>query len=135
MKKMFFLIILAIILITLFFLFFSSDINTINKNFLSNFSIAVDSEPVSVQEILIPKVFDKVYENYNFLQIQSGFDLSDYKGQNAMRYTYKVLNFPESGEKDVYANVICVDNTPVGGDIFCPAIDGFMLPLNYLITN
>ena len=135
MKKMFFLIILTIILITFFFLFFSSDINTINKNFLSGFGIITDAEPVSVEETQIPKVFDRVYENYNFLQIQSGFDLSDYRGQNAMRYTYKILNFPKNEKKDVYANVICVDNTPVGGDIFCPAIDGFMLPLNYLMTN
>ncbi len=135
MKKMFFLIIISIVLITFFFLFYSSDINVINKSFLSAFSIEIYPEPVTFEEITIPKVFDNIYESYNFLQIQSGFDLSDYKGKNAVRYTYKVLNFPDTEEKEVYANVICIDNTPVGGDIFCPAIDGFMLPLNYLLTN
>lgn len=135
MKKMFFIIVLLITLIALFFLFFSTDINTINKNFLSAFAIITGNEPVSVEEIIIPEDFDKVYENYNFLQIQAGFDLSDFKGRKAVRYTYKITNFPEDIKRDVFANVICVDNTPVGGDIFCPAIDGFMLPLNYLITN
>lgn len=135
MKKMLLTVISIIIFITLFFLFFASDINTINRNFLSGFAIATAPEPVSFEEIKIPKSFDKVYENYNFLQIQAGFDLSAYCGKNAVRYTYKMLNFPDGGTREIYATVIVVDSAPVGGDIYCPQIDGFMLPLNYLIKD
>ncbi|MBR4723909.1 MAG: DUF4830 domain-containing protein [Clostridia bacterium] len=135
MKKMFFLIVLAITVIAFFFVFFSSDINIINKKFLQEFGIEINPSPVSFEEIIIPKNFDSVYTNYNFLQIQSGLDLLDFAGYSAVRYTYEILNFPQNDGKTVYANVICVGSKPVGGDICCPSLDGFMLPLNYLKVN
>lgn len=135
MKKMFFLIILIITAIAFFFISFSSDTNTVNQKFLSNFGIEVNPSPVSFEEIRIPEEFDSVYTNYNFLQIQSGFDLLDFSGRSAVRYTYEMLNFPQNDGKKVFANVICVNSKPVGGDICCPSIDGFILPLNYLAAN
>jgi hypothetical protein len=135
MKKMFFLIIFAIILIALLFILFSSDINAVNQEFLSKFGIVINPSPASFEEIEIPEDFDSVYSDYNFLQIQAGFDLLDFRGQSAVRYTYKILNFPQNDVKTVYANVICVGSKPIGGDICCPSLDGFLLPLNYLMTN
>ncbi|MCR4719245.1 MAG: DUF4830 domain-containing protein [Firmicutes bacterium] len=135
MKKMFFFMICTIAIITFLFVSFSSDINTINEKFLSGFGIKINPSPVSFEEIKIPEKFNSAYLNYNFLQIQSGLDLLDFSGRSAMRYTYKILNFPQNDGKAVYANVICVGSKPVGGDICCPSIDGFLLPLNYLISN
>lgn len=135
MKKMFFFMICTIAIITFLFISFSSDINIINEKFLSGFGIKVNPSPVSFEEIKIPEKFNSAYLNYNFLQIQSGLDLLDFSGRSAMRYTYKILNFPQNDGKAVFANVICVGSKPVGGDICCPAIDGFLLPLNYLISN
>lgn len=135
MKKMFFFMICTIAIITFLFISFSSDINTINEKFLSGFGIKINPSPVSFEEIKIPEKFNSAYLNYNFLQIQSGLDLLDFSGRSAMRYTYKILNFPQNDGKAVYANVICVGSKPVGGDICCPSIDGFLLPLNYLISN
>lgn len=132
MKKLYFLTVALIIVITAGFLIFSGDIGTINTKFLSAFGIIIDPSPVSCEKIKIPLKFDSIYENYNLLQIESGLDLSPYKGKNAERYTYKVLNFPKSGTEDVFVNVICVKSRPVAGDIMNPAIDGFMQPLCYM---
>ena len=128
--KNFLFAILVITAITAVFLFFSSDINSKNRRFLAQFGLETAEKPVSFEEIKIPKSFDAVYESYNIMQIASGFDLSCYKGKKAVRYTYKILNFPD--KNDVYANLICVKGKPVAGDICCPALDGFILPLNYL---
>ena len=125
--------VLLILIITYVFLIFSSDINTKNERFLKKFGIIINPAPVSFEEIRIPESFDAVYQSYNFLQIEAGFDLSDYKGLDAVRYTYEILNFPD--EKKVYANVICRDNKAIGGDIACIEADGYMLPLNFLLTN
>lgn len=135
MKKMYFLIVCAIIAIAFVFIYFSSDIDTVNEKFLLKFGIEINPGPISFEEIEIPEIFDSVYTNYNFLQIQAGFDLSDFKGMHGVRYTYKMLNFPQSDGKTVYANVICINSKPVGGDICCPSLDGFILPLNYLTAN
>lgn len=134
MKNFLFAVIL-IIVITLFFIFFSTDINSKNERFLASLGIKAEPAPVSFEEITIPEEFDTVYKNYNFLQIQAGFDLTEHRGKTAVRYTYKIVDFPQSGGRDVYANIICLDGKPIGGDICCPAIDGFMLPLNYLRSN
>ena len=129
MKKMIFAI-FFIISITLVFLFFSSDIDHKNEKFLKSFDIKINPSPVSFEEIKIPEEFDSVYLNYNSIQKEAGFDLLPYKNCDAIRYTYKVLNFPD--ERRIYANVICVDGNPIGGDISCVELDGFMLPLTYL---
>lgn len=135
MKRMFPLFIAVIIAITIVFLFFSSDMDILNRHFLSTFGIKTDAKPISQEEIIIPATFDSVYENYNLIQLQAGFDLTEYKGAKAVRYTYKMLNFPNNERKNIYANVICIKNRQVGGDICCTDIDGFILPLNFLKTN
>lgn len=135
MKRMFPVFVAVIIAITLVFLFFSSDMDILNRHFLSGFGIKTDLKPISQEEIIIPTDFDSVYENYNLIQLEAGFDLSGYKGAKAVRYTYKMLNFPNNERKNIYANVICIKNKQVGGDICCTDIDGFILPLNFLKMN
>lgn len=129
---MFLIAISVIIAITLLFLFFSSDMDLLNRKFLSEFGIKTEHKSVSSEEIEIPYVFDDVYNNYNLIQIQAGFDLMDYRGKKAIRYTYKIQNFPNDTNGNIYANVICLRNRQIGGDICCVGIDGFILPLNYL---
>lgn len=133
MKKMYFLTLLIICLITALFLFYSSDTNILNKRFLSSFGIRTEPNPTEVSQIKIPEEFDAVYENYNLLQIESGLDLSPYKGKQAVRYTYIMKNFPDAVASSILVNVICVKNRPVAGDIMCPEISGFILPLNFMM--
>lgn len=132
MKKMYFLTVSIILVITLGFLFLFCDENTLCLHFLSSFDIEAEKKPVSVEELIIPKAFDDTYEAYNLLQVESGLDLSPYRGKKAVRFTYRVTNFPKEGNSEIFANVILVKRRPVAGDIVCPSLDGFILPLSYI---
>lgn len=50
----------------------------------------VYEEPVECSAVTIPAEFNEVYNAYNEIQLQQGFDLSDYKGEKADIYTYKM---------------------------------------------
>lgn len=125
-KKMYVLAIVIIAVITVAFVVFASDIDNENAKFLAELGWRIDEECFDSADIIIPDPFDRVYENYNKIQLQSGFDLRPYKGMKGKRYTYKVLNYPIKVNEDVYANVIWIDSTPVGGDICTFSLNGFM---------
>ena len=73
----------------------------------------------------IPKEFNEVYEKYNKLQKQQGFDLEDYKGKTAEVYTYAVKNYGNK-KQEVRANLIVCKGQLVGGDVCSAELDGFM---------
>jgi hypothetical protein len=85
----------------------------------------VEIEPEAYSEVLIPEDFSDVYENYNKIQKTMGLDLSKYKGEKVMRYTYVIVNYP-SGEKEVRATLLVFKNKLVGGDVCTVRLDGFM---------
>lgn len=87
----------------------------------------VEATPLEEQDILIPREFSGVYETYNDLQKQQGFDLSDYCGMEATRYTYKVTNY--GGEEMVVADLIVCQDVVIAGDIQSTGLDGFMQEL------
>ncbi len=88
----------------------------------------ISQEPTEIVEIVIPKEFTDVYTNYNKIQIENGYNLENYKGKVAKKWTFNVTNFPESSEK-VRCNLIISDNKLIGGDISSVAFDGFMTGL------
>ena len=135
MKKIYLLTIVIIIVLVVGFLFFFTDENSANKRFLLRYKIEIEEKPYMTEEIEIPRLFDEYYKNYNALQIESGLNLSPYKGKSAVRYTYKVTNFPDKAIDSVYANVITVNSKPVAGDINCPSLAGFILPLSYFLSH
>lgn len=99
--------------------------------FLSQYGWDVAEDPVKVEEILIPNEFDDVYTQYNDIQIQQGFDLSNYKGCRAKRWTYTILNYPgadgvQPTDGSIRANLIVYDGSVIGGDVCSVALDGFM---------
>ncbi len=83
-------------------------------------------EEVSVH---IPEEFDDVYENYNSLQLECGFDLKKYRGADCTRYTYQIKNFPGDDSGEVRANILVFDRRIIGGDIMTVRLDGFMIGL------
>ena len=97
---------------------------------LNGFGWEVGRRPVKTEAVQIPDTFDVVYTDYNKLQKDSGFDLEKYKGQKAMRYTYIVKNYPDVDAGEIYANVLIIDGTVIGGDIMSSRLDGFMHSLN-----
>ncbi len=94
------------------------------------YSISADSE--SVRNIVIPVVFGNVYENYNTLQKECGFDLSLYKGEDAVQYTYKITDYTDKDGNtldNIIMNIIVCDGKIIGGDICSAELDGFMTGL------
>ena len=65
---------------------------------------------VSSKEITIPQEFEDIYNKYNALQQEAGFDLSEFKGKKATLYTY-----PLYGTTEVH--IIVCDGIIIGGDI------------------
>lgn len=103
--------------------------NADRVNYLRSFGWEVNETPIDEQEIVIPREFTGVYENYIKLQEAQGFDLKNYGGVEAKRYTYEILNYP-TGEKGVVADIIVYRNTVIAGDVQSTALNGFMHGLN-----
>ena len=95
------------------------------RAYLERLGWQVAPEPIEVQEILIPKEWGQVYEAYNAMQLEAGFDLRDYKGRPALRYTYEVLNYPGQAE-GVVADLLVAEGRIIGGSIQSIHLDGFI---------
>ena len=87
----------------------------------------VETPALKEETVLIPKSFSNVFETYNDLQKQQGFDLSRYAGCEVKLYTYKVLD-SNLGD-NVLASLYVSDGRVVGGDVHSTALDGFMCGL------
>ena len=87
----------------------------------------VESPAMKEETVLIPKSFSSVFETYNSLQKQQGFDLSRYCGKEVKLYTYKVVgsNLGENVVAMLYIN----NGSVIGGDVHSTALDGFMCGL------
>ncbi|OQB15623.1 MAG: hypothetical protein BWY15_00336 [Firmicutes bacterium ADurb.Bin193] len=121
--------IFSLIVVSLVFVAATAPIGSAEKAaaFVQSLGWIIDEKPIESAFVDIPKVFDSVYENYNALQKEAGFDLSEYRGKRVMRYTFAVKNF--DGEENVRANVLTYRGKIIGGDLMTVAIDGFMIPL------
>lgn len=129
---MYFISVVIIIVTTLMFVLFASgETDTNNIVFLKGYGWEVRTKAVEKEDIIIPKPFDRVYENYNDIQLKAGLDLRPYMGMKGVRYTYIVENYPKDVGEEVRANVICINNEPVGGDIMTVSICGFIHSLNF----
>ena len=95
--------------------------------YLTDCGWKVESPAMKEETILIPKHFSPVFEEYNELQKQQGFDLSRYSGKEVKLYTYKVVD-SKLGD-NVLASLYVCDGTVIGGDVHSTALDGFMVSL------
>ena len=92
--------------------------------YLAQYGWQVETPAVSEENVLIPKTFSEVFENYNKLQLEQGYDLSKYGGMEVKLYTYKVTN--HESEDTVLAQLYVCQGQVIGGDIHSSALDGFM---------
>ncbi len=96
--------------------------------YLASLGWKVEKEPIEVKEIVIPREFIGVYADYIELQKAQGYTIDQYGGMDAVRYTFRVLNYP-SGEDNIVADVVVHGNTVIAGDIQSTALTGFMTGL------
>lgn len=101
----------------------SSDI----LSYVSSLGWEVSQEPDEIKEIVIPHEFNDVYDGYNQIQLDQGFDLTDYAGERAKVWTFTVRNYPGYENKDcIKINVIVYEGYVIGGDVCSVELDGFM---------
>lgn len=101
-------------------------------SFLRGLGHQPNPNPVYAGEVIIPEVFDSVYETYNELQKAQGLNLEKYKGKTVQRYTYALSpaetgSGEETGETDGaarYATLLIYKNRVIGGDITTTGPDG-----------
>ena len=93
-------------------------------DYLAQIGYTVAPQAILIEQITIPENFDDTYEEYNEMQKKAGFDLKDYAGQSAHKYTFKVLDY-EDAESEVVANVLVAGDKIIGGDISSTALGGF----------
>lgn len=95
------------------------------KEFLSDYGVITAGEG-EAKNIVIPEVFGEVYENYNTLQKEQGFDLSDYRGREAVSYSLPVVSVKGKIAENTDAHVIVCDGYIIGGDVASRALGGEM---------
>ncbi len=95
------------------------------QSFIKEMGWEVDSSFSETSDAKIPVEFGDVYEQYNEIQKQQGFDLEKYKGKEIKIYTYKVTNYP-SERDNIYMNLMVFEGRLIGGDVSCNELDGFM---------
>ena len=93
--------------------------------YLESFGWKVVSQPLAVEELLIPEQFDETYTEYLDLQKSQGFDLTQYCGKRAKRCTYEITNYP-TGEGSVQASILIYKNQVIGGEVLSARLDGFI---------
>lgn len=98
--------------------------------FLEDLGWEVSQEPMDVREVIIPEEWNAVFEEYNDLQKQQGFDLDRYKGKQATIYTYQIMNY--EGADSVVANLMIYDGRLIAGDVCSTELGGFMHGLSKL---
>lgn len=94
--------------------------------FLRECGWEVDADTEQEQIIHIPETFSPVYEEYNELQKQQGYDLAPFAGQDCTLYTYAVTNWPDAAQT-VLANLYVVRGRVIGGDVHSTNLNGFMV--------
>lgn len=95
--------------------------------YLADCGWSVETPALKEETVLIPKQFNAVFETYNALQKQQGFDLTRYAGKEVKLFTYKVVD-SNLGE-NVIATLYVSGGNVVGGDVHSTALDGFMCGL------
>ena len=95
------------------------------QKFLADMGWEVSEEYLECKVVIIPEKFNDVYEKYNKLQKNQGFDLEKFKGKTVEIYTYEVKNYPDH-EKNIIASLMVYEGELIGGDVSCIELNGFM---------
>lgn len=92
-------------------------------SFLECNNINVLSSEPDIDEIVIDASRADVFEEYNRIQLEQGFDLTEYIGRKVLRYNFEVNS--EDGSPN-YAVVLVCNGVIIGADIHSVSLNGFI---------
>ena len=99
------------------------------RTYLESMGWETDTE-FETKELTIPESWNNVYNDYNEVQLNQGFDLSNYKGKKVTLYTYTITNYKDLSE-GVVADMLVCDGNLIGGDVCNTSADnGFLVGFN-----
>ena len=100
---------------------------TLCRSFLASYGWKTEDSPCEIAEVRIPERFDTVYGAYNELQRSQGFDLTPYRGRYALKYVFRLTEYPGAeAAEGLRATVFICGGKVIAGDISSAALDGFM---------
>ena len=95
--------------------------------FLTENGWQIDLSSCEQAEVRLPERFNAAYDRYNALQMAQGFDLTPYRGRDAVRVSFDVTNYDGGeGPGPVRANLLFVGDEIVAADVCSVALNGFM---------
>lgn len=104
----------------------SASTDSERRDYLESFGWKTDSK-FETKELKIPEKWNAVYNDYNEIQLNQGFDLRDYKGKAVTLYTYTITNY-ENLSQGVVADMLVCDGRLIGGDVCnTSAENGFLV--------
>ena len=98
------------------------------REFLAGYGWESSPEP-QCREIVIPARFSEVYEQYNSIQKEQGYDLSKYRTETVKQYTFDILNYCDkdgNAVENVEAHILVRGGEIIGGDLCSSELYGFM---------
>ncbi|MGI6027809.1 MAG: DUF4830 domain-containing protein [Candidatus Heteroscillospira sp.] len=125
----------ALVLLALIFLFSGPDSQSAFRSakletreqrveFLKELGWEAQPESETEKTVLIPREFTGVYQEYNRLQEEQGFDLREYIGTEVQVYSYIITNYKSSDT--VVATLYTCKGRLIAGDIHSTTLSGFM---------
>ena len=108
-------IIFSVLIIVLIFVAAQTPIDFSLKaaDYVKELGWEIDENPIDIAIINLPSKFDAVYRQYNEIQKEAGFDLTEYLGKKVVRYTFAINNF--DGAEGVRVNVLMHKGSIIGG--------------------
>ena len=99
------------------------------RDYLASYGWESEQE-FETKELTIPQEWNDVYDAYNEVQLNQGFDLTNFKGKAVTLYTYTITNYENTSE-GIVADMLVYDGNLIGGDVCnTSAEDGFLVGFN-----
>ncbi len=109
--------------------------NAARISFINSCGWETDPSHCELKEVRIPVEFDEIYEDYNRLQLEQGFDLRPHRAHSVKQYTYLIHNYRDEGSgtplPDIYANLLVEDGRVIGADISSGEAGSFIAALKH----
>ncbi len=99
---------------------------------IESYHIRISPLAPAVEHYTVPTTFSETEEQYEGLQNEMGLSLCEYKGKTLIKYTYEMINHPDSYSTPVSVHLFMLGNRVVAADVCNPDSEtGFLYSLEY----
>ncbi len=102
------------------------------RAFIESYHICLSPLAPSIENYTVPVSFSPTEEAYELLQNEMGLSLCSHKGKTLIKYTYEMINHPESYTAPVCVHLFMLGDRVVAADVCNPDPEaGFLYSLEY----